>query len=76
MTMSDTQWAALRSLDSDDDYGKPSDFGKRTWNSLRKRGLVEKDSLSLTPSGKRRVRHHVRTTGNGPETLKARFRFF
>jgi hypothetical protein len=75
MTLSDTQWAALRCLDNEDDYGTPSDFGKRTWTSLRKRGLVEKDSLSLTPHGERRVRYHVRTTGNGPETLKALFRF-
>lgn len=52
----------------------PDSAGKATVRALQGRGLLD-DSGVATPLGKRWVKHHVARTGDGPERLKARFRF-
>lgn len=70
------QIQALRGLDPDDDAPgfKPR---QGTVDALAKRGLVKQsgDTLVITETGTRFIREYVNRTGNGPEELKAMFRF-
>lgn len=74
------QVEALRDLlDNDPD---PVAVNPRTARVLRNLYLVETGGYSssatlysLTPAGRRAVTDYVERTGDGPEALKARFRF-
>lgn len=76
MQLSTIQIQALRGLDPEDDA--PS-FKPRqgTIDALAKRGLVKQSGqvVEITTSGTRFIREYVNRTGNGPEELKAMFRF-
>lgn len=75
--LSTAQITVLRSLDTEDEY-RPTYEGAlpaRTVTSLRRRGLIKHDTLALTTTGLNWVRSYVRSSGNGPEYIKAMFRF-
>jgi len=69
MNLTTTQRMAIRQIN---DQNELETINKRTMNSLVKRGLVTDGSL--TPAGKR-AHQRIMSTGNGPEGLKAMFRF-
>ena len=79
------QWKALRALNQNREFrargpyqAPPEGFTEQTWASLKERGLVFTDkagTLRLTLDGKHALESHLYLTGDGPEELKARFRF-
>ena len=83
--MSAIQWCALRALNQVREFGArgpyqapPEGYTAQTWELLRRRGLVFLDkmgTLRLTLGGKGDLETYLYRTGDGPEELKARFRF-
>lgn len=80
-SLSEAQLSALRALDPDDEhsYSKSHRINGRTLTSLERRGLARRvdnqQGAVITDSGLRYIRRYVSATGNGPEGLKAMFRF-
>lgn len=82
--LSAIQWRALRALNQVREFGArgpyqppPEGFTDQTWTVLL-RGLVFTDkagTLRLTRAGHESLERHLYLTGDGPEELKARFRF-
>lgn len=64
------QLVALRELL---DGNPPSTIHGRTRGSLTRFGYV--NAAGLTPSGRKVIEDHLRRSGDGPEHLKAMFRF-
>jgi hypothetical protein len=77
-TLTPHQLTAMRSLDPGDKHVPPGLYRGQTIRSLEKHRLVGRDEDGkpvLTETGKRLIRKYVEDSGNGPEGLKARFRF-
>jgi len=77
-SLSVTQLKTLRWMcEGDIGYEAGWQPAKRTGNALVKRGYLQvtEGIYSLTANGKRTVEWYVGKTGNGPERLKAMFRF-
>jgi hypothetical protein len=81
MAWSEAQLSALRALDPEDTYSGSKDrrINARTIKSLQRRGMVtpadNAQGATITDYGLRTIREYVNRTGNGPERLKAMFRF-
>lgn len=69
---SPTQLSALRSL-----MEKPQPLRLNTARALERRGYIKSDGTNykLTVTGRAFTEDYVDRTGNGPEDLKALFRF-
>lgn len=70
--LSPTQLSTLRALDE-----KPQPVRKNTAGALMRYGYIEPDGTlyKLTIRGRSFIRDYVERTGDGPEDLKAMFRF-
>lgn len=69
---SPTQLSALRALNE-----KPQPLRANTAKALERRGYIEQDGTNykLTMTGRAFIQDYIDRTGNGPEDLKAMFRF-
>jgi hypothetical protein len=70
--LSTTQIKALRAIN--ETPGAVDGINQRTYTSLARKGLLAANG-NLTRYGKNWIESYVEKTGDGPEDLKAKFRF-
>ena len=76
--MTTAQIIAIRGLDPEDEYAPAHPIAASTAKVLQRNGYIvrnEAGDWECTERGLRTARRHVQQTGNGPERMKAMFRF-